>query len=214
MWELDHKEAWASKNWCCWTVVLEKTFESPLGCKEIQPVNPKGNQSWISIRRTDVEVEAPILWPPDMKSWLIRKDPNAGKDWGQEEKGMTEDEMVWWHHRLNGHELSQLREIMKDREAWGAIIHGVAKSWTWLKDWTGTSSDKLQKEENKLEPWFSTMFEHYNCPSMLLLKNDAWTPSFTNKSEYWCPLFNSVYVFQVIFISSWGQELLSQKLER
>ena len=104
MWELDYKESWALKNWCFWTVVLEKTLESPLDCKEIQPVHPVGDQSWVFIGRTDAEAETPVLWPPDVKSWLIGKDPDAGKDWGQEEKGMTEDEMVGWHHRLNGHE--------------------------------------------------------------------------------------------------------------
>ena len=97
-------ESWAPKNWCFWTVVLEKTLESPLDCKEIQPVHPKGDQSWVFIGRTDVEAETPILWPPDAKNWLTRKDPDAGKDWRQEEKGMTEDEMVGWHHQLNGHE--------------------------------------------------------------------------------------------------------------
>ena len=102
--ELDYKENWAPKNWCFWTVVLEKTLESPLDCKEIQPVHSKGNKSWIFIGRTDVEAETPILWPPDVKSWLIWKDPDAGKDWRQEEKGTTEDEMVGWHHRFNGHE--------------------------------------------------------------------------------------------------------------
>ena len=104
MWELDYKESWAPKNWCFWTVVLEKTLESPLDCKAIQPVHPKGNQSWIFIRKTDAEAETPILWPSDAKNWLIWKDPNAGNDWRWEEKGMTEDEMVGWHHRLNGHE--------------------------------------------------------------------------------------------------------------
>ena len=101
--ELDHKESWAPRNWCFWTVVLEKTLESPLDCKEIQPVNLKGNQSWILIGRTDAKAEAPILWPPDVKNWLLRKDPDAWKDWRQEENGTTEDEMVGWHHRLNGH---------------------------------------------------------------------------------------------------------------
>ena len=96
MWELDYKESWAPKNWCFWTVVLEKTLESPLDCKEIQPVHPKGNQSWVFIGRTDVEAETAILWPPDAKSWLIWKDPDAGKDWRGEEKGTTEDEMVGW----------------------------------------------------------------------------------------------------------------------
>ena len=107
MWELDHKESWAPKNWCFGTVVLEKTPECPLDCKEIQPVSPKGNQSWIFIERTDAEAEAPILWPPDVKSQLIWKDPDAGKDWGQEEKGATEGEIVGWHHRLDGHEFEQ-----------------------------------------------------------------------------------------------------------
>ena len=101
------KESWAPKNWCFWTVVLEKTFESPLDCKVIQPVHPKGNQSWIFIGRTDVEAETPILWPPDVKSWLTGKDPDAGKDWRQEEKGTTEDEMIGWHHRLDGHEFEK-----------------------------------------------------------------------------------------------------------
>ena len=103
MWELDYKESWEPKNWCFWTVVLEKTLESPLDCKEIQPVHPKGDQSCVFIGRTDVEAETPILWPPDVESWLIWKDPDAGKDWGQEEKGITEDEMVGWHHQHNGH---------------------------------------------------------------------------------------------------------------
>ena len=104
MCELDHKESWALKNWCFWTVVLEKTLESPLDCKEIQLVYPKGNQSWKFIGRTDAEAETPKLWPPDGKNWLIGKDPDAGKDWKLEEKGMTEDEMVGWHHRRDGHE--------------------------------------------------------------------------------------------------------------
>ena len=102
--ELDCEESWAQKNWCFWTVVLEKTLESPLDCKEIQPVHPKGDQSWMFNGRTDAEAETPILWPPHVKSWLIGKDPDYGRDWGQEEKGMTEDEMAGWHHQLNGHE--------------------------------------------------------------------------------------------------------------
>ena len=104
MWELDYKESWVPKNWCFWTVVLEKTLDSPLVCKEIQPVYPKGNQSWIFIGRTDAEAEAPILCPPDEKNWLTGKDPDAGQDWRQEEKGMTEDEMFGWHHWLYGPE--------------------------------------------------------------------------------------------------------------
>ena len=126
--QLDYKESWALKNWCFWIVVLEKTLESPLYCKEIQPVHPKGDQSWVFIGRTDVEAETPVLWPPDAKSWLIWKDPDAGKDWGQEEKGMTEDEMTGWHHWLNGHEFG--------KDAWHAAVHGVAKSRTCLSDFT------------------------------------------------------------------------------
>ena len=103
VWELDHKESWAPKNQCFWAVVLEKTLESPLDCKEIQPVHPKGDQSWVLIGRTDAEAQTPILWPPDAKNWLIWKDPDAGKDW-RREKRMTEDEMVGWHHWLDGHE--------------------------------------------------------------------------------------------------------------
>ena len=105
MWEVDHRESWAPKNWCFWTVVLEKTLESPLDCKESTPVSPKGKQSWIFTGRTDAE--APVLWPPDMKNRLIGKDPEAGKDWRQEKKGTTQDEMVWWPHQLNGHEVEQ-----------------------------------------------------------------------------------------------------------
>ena len=104
MWELDCEESWTLKNWCFWTVVLEKTLESPLDCKEIQPVHPEGDQSWVFIGRTDAEAETPILWSPDAKSWLIGKDCDAGRDWGREEKGMTEDKMDGWHHWLYGHE--------------------------------------------------------------------------------------------------------------
>ena len=107
MWELDYKESWVQKNWCFWTVVLEKTLECPLDYREIQPVYPQGNQSWIFIGRIDAENETPILWPCNVKNWLIGEDPDAGKDWRQEEKGMTEDEMVGWHLRLDGHEFDQ-----------------------------------------------------------------------------------------------------------
>ena len=107
MWELDHKEGWVPKNWCFQTVVLEKTLQNPLDCKEIKPVNPKGNQPWIFIGMTDTETEAPMLWPLDVKSWLIGKGPDAVKDWRQEEKGTTEDETVGWHHQLSGHEFEQ-----------------------------------------------------------------------------------------------------------
>ena len=140
MWELDYKEKWVLKNWCFWTVVLEKTLESPLGGKEIQPVHPKGNQSWIFIWRTDAEAEATILWPPDAKNWLIGKDPDAGKDWGQEEKATTEDEMVEWHHRLDGHEFEQAPGVGEGQGILVCCSLWVTKSWSWLSDWIELSA--------------------------------------------------------------------------
>ena len=141
MWELDHKESWALKNWCFWTIVLEKILESSLNCKEINPVNPKRNQSWIFTGRTEAEAEATILWPPDAKCWL-RKDPDVGKDWRQEDKRTTEDEMVGWHQQLDGHEFEQALELVMDREAWCAAVHGVTKIRTRLSDWTTTKLEK------------------------------------------------------------------------
>ena len=142
MWKLDCEESWVPKNWCFWTVVLEKTLESPLDCKEIQPVHSK-DQFWVFFGRTDAKAETPILWPPHAMSWLIGKDSDAGRDWGQEEKGMTEDEMAGWHHWLDGHEFGGLRELVMDREAWLAVIHGVAKSRTQLSDWTELNINSL-----------------------------------------------------------------------
>ena len=123
MYLIVYDESWVPKNLCFRTLVLEETLESPLNCKEIQPVNPKENQSWIFIGKIDAEAEAPILWPPIAKNWLTGKDPVAGKDWRQKEKGTTEDQIVGWHHWL-------------DREAWHAAVHGVTQSWTRLSDWT------------------------------------------------------------------------------
>ena len=133
------KESWVPKSWCFWTVVLEKTLESPLDCKEIQPVNPKGNQSWIFIGRTGAEAETSIFWPPDVKNWLIGKDPDAGKGWRWEEKGMTEDEMVGWHHKLNGHELEQVLGVGDGQGSlvccspWGCKELDTTEWLNWIK---------------------------------------------------------------------------------
>ena len=143
MWELDYKESWGQKNWCFWTVMLEKTPESPLDSKEIQPVHPKGNQSWVFTGRTDVAAETPLLWPPDVKNWLTGKDPGAWKDWRQEEKGTTEDEMVGWHHRLNGHEFEQALEVGEGEGSLACCSsmgsQRVGHNWVTELNWTLTS---------------------------------------------------------------------------
>ena len=138
MWELDYKESWAPKNWYFWTVVLKETLESPLDCKEIQPGHPKENHSWVFIGRTDAEVETLILWPPDAKSWLIWKDPDTRKDWGQEEKGTTEDEMAGIIDSMDMN-LGKLWDLVMDREAWHAVVHGLQRvrhNWATELNWT------------------------------------------------------------------------------
>ena len=145
MWDLDCEESWAPKNWCFWTVVLEKTLESPLGCKEIQPVHPEGGKSWLFIGRTDAEAETTILWPPRVTSWLIGKDPDAGRDWGQEEKAMTEDEMAGWHHRLNGHEFEYTPGVGDKQgglaccDSWGCKESDMTERLNWIEqNWKET----------------------------------------------------------------------------
>ena len=159
MWELDHKENWGRKDWCFWTVVLEKTLESPFDFKEIKPVNPEGDQSWIFIGRTDAEAEAPVLWPPDAKRWLTGKDPDAAKDWRQKEKQQQGWDgwmasPTWWT------ELEQLWGLVVDREACRAAVHGTAMSWTWLSNWT-----ELNWTTAAAEVWFSEMLESVSTTS-------------------------------------------------
>ena len=155
MWELDYKESWVQKNWCFWTVVLEKTLESPLDCKEIQPVHPKGNQSWVW---TDVEAETPIPWPPNSKNWLIWKEPDAGNDWRWEEKGTTEDEMVVWHRRLNGHESEWTPGVGDGQgglaycDSWGHKESDMTERLNW------TELKMLKTEETEWELCKSCLF--------------------------------------------------------
>ena len=165
IWELDYKEDWTPKNWCFWIVVLERTLESPLDCKETKLINPKGNQSWIFIGRTDAEAEGLILWIPDAKNWLIRKDSGAGKDWRREEKGSTEDEMVGWHHWLNGHEFEQVlgagygQGSLACCSPWGHTESGMIEWMNWLKN------TQLSKDLSHQIPWSTECFTPNWIPS-------------------------------------------------
>ena len=150
LWELDHKEGRTPKNWCFWTVVLEKTPESPLDSKEIKPVNLTGDQPWIFTGRTDAEAEVPIFWPSDANRWLIGKVPDAGKDWGQKEKRASDD--------MN---LGKCQDMVRDMEAWRAAVHGVTKSWTWLGNWTTTIVDlQFYVSFRCTAKWFSCTYTH------------------------------------------------------
>ena len=152
MWELDCEESWALKNACSWTEVLEKTFENPLDCKEIQPVHPRGNQSWVFIGRTDTKAETPVIWTPHAKSWLIEKDSDAGGDWGQAEKGMTEDEMAGWHHRLNGHEFEWTPGVGDGQgclaccDSWGRKESDMTEGLNWTELKVGGTGETFAQE--------------------------------------------------------------------
>ena len=185
MWELNYKESRGPKNWCFWIVVLEKTLESPLDCKEIQPVNPKGNQSWIFTGRTDAKAETPILWPINAKNWLIRKDPDAGKDWRQEEKRVTEDDMVAWHHRLNGDEFEQAPGVGEGQGSlaycspWGCR---VGHNWVTELNWTpletalppqGEKRDYLCHQASLLAQMVKNMLAMWDTWVQLLGQKDS-----------------------------------------
>ena len=223
MWELDYKESWVMKNWCFWTVVLEKT-ESPLDCKEIQPVHPKGNQSWIFIGRTDAVPETPVLWPPDAKNQLIGKDPDAADDWRQEEKGRTEDEIVGWHHQHNAHECESALGVGDGQGGlaycgpWGRKELEVTEwlNWTELFHWyffwalNFTVHILLKTGLENFERYFTSMWDEYNCAvawaffgiSFLWDWNENWPfpvlwplQSFPNLLAYWVQHFHSI-IFQ------------------
>ena len=161
MWKLDYKESWAPNNWCFWIAVLEKTLEGPLDCKAIQPGHPKGDQSWIFIGRTDAEAKTPILWPPDVKSWLIGKDPDAGKDWRWEEKGTTEDEMVGWHHWLDRYEFEQVPGVGDGQGSlaccspWGCKESDVTEqlNWTDEAEWASLVAQSVKNLPAMWETW-------------------------------------------------------------
>ena len=187
MWELDHKEVWAAKNWCFWTVVLEKTPESLLDWMETKPVNPKENQSWVFIERTDAEAEAPILWPPDVKSWLIGKDPDAGKDLRQE-KGMTEDEMVWWHHWLDGHEFEQAlgfgdgqRRLVRYKP-WDCYELDMTEWLNWMNN-----RNCCFVKFTVLHTWFWTFLFHNLCACSVTQSCLTLPPHRLQPIKFFCP---------------------------
>ena len=195
------EESWVPKNWCFWTVVLEKTLESPLDCKEIQPVHSK-NQSWVFFGRNDAKAETPIFWPPHVKNWLSGKDFDAGRDWGQEEKGTTKDEMAGWHNRLDGHEFEWTRGLVMDREAWRAAIHGVTKSQIRLSDWTELISlIAFPLSEMSSNPTLS-----HDSPGFLLSRS-RWNHFFSKESSFpvfWGTdlpsVFDTLYALTLLFV--------------
>ena len=190
MWELDYKESWAPKNWCSWTVVLEKTLENLLDCKEVKPVNPQGNQSWMFIGKTDAEAGTPILWPPDVKNWLIGKDTDAGKDWRQK-KGMTEDEMVGWHHQLNGREFEQTPGVGDGQGSLTCYSPSGCKELdiTERLNWTERLNSHLL--QNLAHPvWFLVLLPEYFQTTLILPQPQS--RAFRRNGEKWSVCFTVV----------------------
>ena len=207
MWELDCEESWVPKNWCFWTMVVEKTLESPLDCKEIQPVHPRGDQSWVFIEGTDAEAETSILWPPHAKSWLIGKDSDAGRDWGQEEKGMTEDEMAGWHHQLYGHEFGWTPEVGDGQGGLACCNSWGFKSQTWLSDWTEL---KWMKIITSFKIPMHTL-PHSWPPALWQATVDPWLPQrlLDTHGQVWvsvlwghCSFFLGFGVHKILFVPS------------
>ena len=195
--ELDYKESRAPKNWCFWTVLLEKTLESPLDCKEIQPVHPKGDQSWVFFGRTDVEAEIPLLWPPDVKSWLVWKNPDAGKDWGQGEKGTTEDEMVGWHHWLDGHGFGWTQEVGDGQgglaccDSWGCKESDTTEQLNWtelisrlsfLSIWKQNSERVVLQSHFDLDIFLKLYFKRKLKPRKIQI---MFPPAFSSPEQLW-----------------------------
>ena len=202
MWELDYKESWALKNWYFWTVVLKKTLESPLDCKEIQPVHSLGDQSWVFFGRNDAKTETPVLWPPHAKNWLNGKDPDAGEDLRWEEKGTMEDEMVGWHHQLNGHGFGWTPGIGDGKGGLACCDHGVAKGWTRLKRLSSSSSSFNISPSNECSGLISfrmdwldllavqgtlkSLLQHHSSKASILWHSAFfYSPTLTSIHDYW-----------------------------
>ena len=208
MWELDCEESWVPKNWCFWAVILEKTLESPLDCKEIQPVHSKGDQPWVFFGRTDAKAETLILWPPHAKSWLIGKDSDAGRVWGQEEKGTTEDEMAGWHHWLNGCEF----EWTPDREAWGAAIHGVANSQTGLSNWTELNWTHSSILAWRI-PWTGKESDMIEWLSLLLSTKNELVWKLWNYFSSFLHFYDKYLIFELSHIGMFSKILITFKFQ-